>query len=117
MRIQKDMINRTIAIVGTMALTFSTVASAEETRIVNSNGVVTINTAEGPASIDADDIENNAQALAVLDGQLGGLSFKHEGGYYWAKVGEEGAWEKIGAVGSAEPWMVLKNAGNKNVTF
>ena len=117
MKIQKDIVKRTIAIVGTMVLTFSTVASAEESRLTNSNGVITINTADGPASIDADDIENNAQALEVLDGQLGGLSFKYEGGYYWAKAGTDGTWEKIGAVGIAAPWMVLKNAAGKDITF
>ena len=117
MKIQKDIVKRTIAIVGTMVLTFSTVASAEESRLTNSNGVITINTADGSVSIDADDIENNAQALEVLDGQLGGLSFKYEGGYYWAKVGTDGTWKKIGAVGIAAPWMVLKNAAGKDITF
>lgn len=117
MKIQKDIVKRTIAIVGTMVLTFSTVASAEESRLTNSNGVITINTADGSVSIDADDIENNAQALEVLDGQLGGLSFKYEGGYYWAKAGTDGTWEKIGAVGIAAPWMVLKNAAGKDITF
>ena len=117
MKIQKDSVKRTIVILSTAIITFSTVASAENSRLTQSNGVVAINTADGPASIDADDIENNAQALEVLDGQLGGLSFKYESGYYWAKAGTDETWEKIGAVGSAAPWMVLKNAAGKDITF
>ena len=117
MKIHRNLVKRTIAIVGAMIMTLSTAISAKDARLINSKGVINLNTNEGSVSIDTDDIEDNAQALAGLDSQLGGLSFKHEDGYYWAKVGEDGSWEKIGAVGSAEPWMVLKSAGAKNITF
>lgn len=68
--------------------------------------------------LDTDDIEANAEAIAGLKGQLGGLSFKYateedalgsgdnEKGYYWSKDAS-GNWVKIGAVGSAVPSDVL----------
>ena len=68
MKIQKDSVKRTIVILSTAIITFSTVASAENSRLTQSNGVVAINTADGPASIDADDIDSIAVAFHPNDG-------------------------------------------------
>lgn len=120
MKIQRGIINKTIIAICTLALSFCTGTHAEELGLTNSNGRITINTNDGAVTIDTDDIEANAQAIAELQGQLGNLSFKYGTeaavsgdsskddvkGYYWSKD-STGNWVKIGAVGSAVPSDVL----------
>ena len=117
MKIQRGIINKTIIAICSLALSFCTGIHAEELRLTNSNGIITINTNDGSVTIDTDDIEDNAQALDALEGQLNNIYFKYESGYYWAKSSADSEWEKIGAVGNTEPWMVLKNTGDKDITF
>lgn len=96
----------------------TTVAAAGNTRLIHSQGQYTLNSTEGPIIIDTDDIEDNAEAIAALQGQLGGLSFRYgtekdmgisdneDKSYYWSKD-TSGNWVKVGAVGSAVATDVL----------
>ncbi len=96
----------------------TTVVAAENTRLIHSQGQYTLNSTEGPATIDTDDIEDNAEAIAALQGQLGGLSFRYgtekdmgisdneDKSYYWSKD-TSGNWVKVGAVGTAVATDVL----------
>ena len=96
----------------------TTVAAAGNTRLIHSQGQYTLNSTEGPVIIDADDIEDNAEAIAALQGQLGGLSFRYgtekdmgisdneDKSYYWSKD-TSGNWVKVGAVGTAVATDVL----------
>ena len=111
------------AAVGVSALLLiTTTVSAQGDRLVSSNGRYSVNPENGSILIDTDDIEANAQAIARLQGQLGGLSFKYatekdatgtgddNKSYYWSldpddPTGEK--WVKVGAVGSAVSSDVL----------
>lgn len=111
------------AAVGVSALLLiTTTVSAQGDRLVRSNGRYSVTPENGSILIDTDDIETNAQAIARLQGQLGGLSFKYatekdvtgtgddNKGYYWSldpddPTGEK--WVKVGAVGSAVSSDVL----------
>lgn len=109
-------LKRIIAPVACIILLSATTVSAQGDRLVSSIGRYAINSDNGSIVVDTDDIEANAQAIAGLQGQLGGLSFRFATekdvngsgddtkGYYWSKdpsdpTGEK--WVKVGAVGSA----------------
>lgn len=116
--IKKDMFKRIIALGASTVLLSGVTVVANEPRLVKSEGQYAINSEEGNMLLDTDDIEANAEAIAALRAQLGGLSFKYgtekdvgasdkdDKGYYWSQT-PEGEWVKIGAVGNAKPSDVL----------
>ncbi len=106
-----------LGLIAAMLCATTVTAATNRAGSIVSSGSVSMNTDIGTATIDADDIYENAVAIDNIDSQLAGLYFKYQDGYYWASKDSGNTWEKIGAVGNAKPWMVLSNDGTKNITF
>jgi hypothetical protein len=110
---------RGISIIAGVCLLSTTSVVAADEKIIRSQGEYIINNPDGTeVKIDTNDIEENAQALKELFGQIGGAAFRYgtekemQAGendtknYYWSK-NSSGEWVKIGAVGSALPSDVI----------
>lgn len=106
------LLKRGVSLALSALLLSSTTAFAED-KIINSQGRYELKSPDGvDVVIDTSDIENNASAIAQMQGQLGGLSFRYatekeavDGEddtkkYYWS-LNDNGDWVKIGAVGNA----------------
>ena len=118
----KEVFKKLFALGTSTFLLAGVAVQAQGDRLVSSVGRYSVNTGNGTILIDTDDIEQNAEAIQALNGQLGGLSFKYgtekdvgngedtTKGYYWSQD-ENGNWVKIGAVGNAIESEVL--AGRK----
>ncbi|MCR5313467.1 MAG: hypothetical protein K6E54_07475, partial [Bacteroidaceae bacterium] len=133
LKLIKNNWKRIIPLAACGVMIISTTANAATNRYgsIKSDGIINyeLEGTNQSVLIDADDIKDNAKAIDVLDAQLNDLSFKYgtenevlgngstnEKKYYWAK-NSNGSWVKIGAVGNAEPWMVLSNDGTNAITF
>lgn len=114
----RGILKKGVALLSSTILLSATMVVAAEPRLIISKGQYAINSDNGSIVVDTNDIEANAEAIAGLKGQLGGLSFKYgtekdvgvsnndDKGYYWTIDGS-GNYVKIGAVGDALPSDVL----------
>lgn len=114
----RGILKKCVALLSSTILLSATMVVAAEPRLIISKGQYAVNAENSSVLVDTNDIEANAEAIAGLKQQLGGLSFKYgtekdvgvsnndDKGYYWSQD-ENGNYVKIGAVGNALPSDVL----------